>query len=114
MPIFASVPTAPRLLTVARNTSTSVDLNWIPPRRPNGVIHYEIEYSTSGSFVESTTINTRINSTYHKVPDVREFPRHYFRVVAVNSAGVGKSASSNIIEVCLGTEVGEFFIWIEK
>jgi hypothetical protein len=67
------------------------------------VIHYEIEYSTSESFVDSTTINTA--NTYHTVPDVPEFPRHYFRVVAVNSAGVGKSASSNIIEVCLGTEV---------
>jgi protein tyrosine phosphatase len=97
-----SAPTAPRLLTVVRSTSTSVDLNWIPPRHPNGVIHYEIEYSTNKSFVDSTTINTESNSTYHTVSDVPEFPRYYFRVVAVNNAGVGRALSSNIVDVCLG------------
>ena len=102
-----TVPTAPRLLTVVRNTSTSVDLNWIPPRHPNGVIHYEIEYSTNKSFVDSTTINIASNITYYTVSDVLEFPRHYLRVVAVNSAGVGRSSSSNAVEVCLGREVGK-------
>jgi hypothetical protein len=39
------------------------------------------------------------------VPDVPEFPRHYFRVVAVNSVGVGSSSSSNVVDVCFGTNV---------
>ena len=104
----ASAPTAPRLLTIVRSTSTSVDLNWIPPRHPNGVIHYEIECSTSENFVQSTTINTASNNTYHTVSDVPEFPRHYFRVVTVNSAGTGRSPSSNIVDICLGMEVCEF------
>ena len=107
MPIFASVPTAPRLLTVVRKTSKSVDLNWIPPHHPNGVIHYEIEYSTNKSFVVSTTINIASNITYHTLSGVPEFPRHYLRVVAVNSAGIGRSSSSNVVEVCLGREVGK-------
>ena len=105
----ASAPTAPRLLTVVRSTSTSVDLNWIPPRHPNGVIHYEVEYSTSENFVQSTTFSTASNSTYHTVSDVPEFPQLYFRVVAVNSAGAGRSTPSNIVvDICLGMEVGEF------
>ena len=106
----ASAPTAPRLLTVVRSTSTSVDLNWIPPRHPNGVIHYEVEYSTNENFVDRTTINTA--NTHYTVSDVPEFPRLYFRVVAVNSAGAGRSSSSNVVyivnNVCLGMEVGEF------
>ena len=104
--VHASAPTAPRFLTVVRSTSTSVDLNWIPPCHPNGVIHYEIQYSTNESFVESTTMNA--TNTYRVVSGVLEFPRYYFRVVAVNSAGVGRSASSNVAQACLGMEVGEF------
>ena len=107
----ASAPTAPRLLTVVRSTSTSVDLNWIPPRHPNGVIHYEVEHSTSENFVQSTTINTGTNSTYHTVSDVPEFPQLYFRVMAVNSAGAGRSPSSNVA-VCLGMEGCEFTSFI--
>ena len=106
--LYASVPTAPRLLTVVRSTSTSVELNWIPPRHPNGVIHYEIDYSTNESFVDSTTINIASNNTYHTVPVVPELPRHYFRVVAVNSVGVGSSSSSNVVDVCFGTNICEF------
>ena len=108
--MHTSAPTAPRHLTVVRSASTSVDLNWFPPHHPNGVIHYEIEYSTNESFVDSicTTINTASNSTYHTVPDVPKFPRHYFRVVAVNSAGVGRSLSSNMVDICLGMDFGEF------
>ena len=97
-----------------RSTSTSVDLNWFPPRHPNGVLYYEIEYSTNENFLESqsTTINTASNSTYHRMPDFPEFPRHYFKVVAVNSAGIGRSSSSNIVDVCLGREVGKFLLVI--
>ena len=108
----ASAPTAPRLLTVVRSTSTSVDLNWIPPRHSNGVIHYEVEYSTSENFVQSATFSTASNSTYHTVSDVPGFPRLYFRVVAVNSAGAGRSPSSNIADICLGMEVCEFTSFI--
>ena len=89
------------------NTLTSVDLNWIPPLHPNGVIHYEIEYSTSENFVEKTTINTGNNNTYYTVNGVSEFSRYYFRVLSVNTGGVGSSSSSNVVNLCLGVEVGE-------
>ena len=88
-----------------RSTSTSVDLYWIPPHHPNGVIHYKVEYSTDESFTQRTTINTA--NTYHTVSNVSGIPRHYFRVVAVNGAGAGRS-SSNVVDFCLGMDVGEF------
>ena len=89
------------------STSTSVDLNWIPPLHPNGVIHYEIEYSTSENFVENKTIiSTGSNNTYYTVNGVLELSRYYFRVLSVNTGGVGRSSSSDVVNVCLGVEVG--------
>ena len=103
---FPPVPTAPRRLTVVGSTSTSVDLNWIPPLHPNGVIHYEIEFSTSENFVEKTTINTGSDNTYYTLNGVLELSRYYFRVLSVNTGGVGMSSSSNVVNVCLGADVG--------
>ena len=103
---FPPAPTAPRHLTVVGNTSTSVDLNWIPPLHPNGVIHYKIEFSTSENFVENTTINTGSDNTYYTVNGVSQFSRYYFRVLSVNTGGVGRSSSSNVVNLCLGVEVG--------
>ena len=102
---FPPAPTAPRHLTVVGNTS-SVGLNWIPPLHPNGVIHYEIEFSTSENFVQNTTINTGSDNTYYTVNGVSEFSRYYFRVLSVNTGGVRRSSSSNVVNVCLGEEVG--------
>ena len=104
---FPPAPTAPRHLTVVRNTSTSVDLNWIPPLHPNGVIHYEIEYGKSENFLPNKTIiNTGSDNTYYTVNGVSELSRYYFRVLSVNTAGVGRPSSSNVVNVCLGEEVG--------
>ena len=103
---FPPAPTAPRHLTVVRNTSTSVDLNWIPPLHPNGVIHYEIEYSTSENFMKKTTIKPASDNTYYTVDGVSELSRYYFRVLSVNTGGVGMSSSSNVVNICLGEEVG--------
>ena len=89
-----------------RNTSTSVDLNWIPPLHPNGVIHYEIEYSTSENFLKKITINTGSDNTYYTVNGVLELSRYYFRVLSVNTGGVGRPSSSNVVNICLGVEVG--------
>jgi hypothetical protein len=69
------------------------------------MIHYKIEYSTNETFVDSTIINTASNSTHHTMFFAPKFPWHYFRVVAVNSAGAGRSSSSNIVDICLGMEV---------
>ena len=105
---FPPAPTAPRHLTVVGKTSTSVDLNWIHPLHPNGVIHYEIEFSKSENFLPSKiTINTGSNNTYYTVNGVSEVSRYYFRVLSVNTDGVGRSSSSNVVNLCLEVEVGE-------
>ena len=99
-------PTAPRHLTVVGSTSTSIDLNWIPPLHPNGVIHYEIEYSISENFVENTTINsnntyytiinTGSNKTHYVLSGLTPGVQYYVRVTARNSAGPGAAPSNEI------------------
>ena len=80
------------------NTSTRVDLNWIPPLHPNGVIHYKIEFSLSENFVQNKTIiNTGSNKTYYILSGLRLIPdvQYFVRVVACNSVA---AEFSNILE----------------
>ena len=109
---FPPAPTAPRHLTVVGSTSTSVDLNWIPPLHPNGVIHYEIEYSTSENFVQNETINnTGSNKTHYVLSGLTPGIQYYVRVTARNSAG---AKSSNVLSgisfngMCTVTQLCEF------
>ena len=105
-----SVPNPPRLLRKIRDIENGVELNWLPPVNPNGVItSYEIEYTTNSTF---TTIRETIltkNSLLHYNWTEPEFPTYYMRVRAVNSANTDTgtmSEPSNVIELCLGTERG--------
>ena len=109
---FPPAPTAPRHLTVVGSTSTSVDLNWIPPLHPNGVIHYEIEYSTSENFVENkTTINTGSNKTHYVLSGLTPGIQYYVRVTARNFVG---ATSSDVLSgisfkgMCTVTQLYEF------
>ena len=86
------------------STSTSVALNWIPPKYPNGVIHYIIEYSTSNMFTSPSSVNTSTSSNHYTLDTtVLEFGgvTNYFRVVAVNS--VGRNESSTTVSACYDT-----------
>ena len=105
-----SVPSPPRLLRITRNIENGVELNWLPPVNPNGVItSYEIEYTTNIIF---TTISGTVliqNSLTHYNWTGPEFPTYYMRVRAVNSANTDTgtmSEPSNVLEICLGTERG--------
>ena len=105
-----SVPSPPRLLRITRNIENGVELNWLPPVNPNGVItSYEIEYTTNIIF---TTISGTVliqKSLTHYNWTGPEFPTYYMRVRAVNSANTDTgttSEPSNVLEICLGTERG--------
>ena len=111
--ICISAPSPPYLLrillTSLRDSECIVELNWLPPINPNGVItHYKIEYSTNSDF---TRINgtglTQNNLTYYNwtITDL-EFSTYYIRVRAVNSANNDTSKylvsePSNVIKKCL-------------
>ena len=109
-----SVPSPPRLLRITRDIENGVELNWLPPVNPNGVItSYEIEYTTNSTFTTisgTVTVLTK-NSLTHYNWRGAEFPTHYMRVRAVNSANTDTgtmSEPSNVIELCLGTERGTY------
>ena len=66
-----------------------IELNWIPPREPNGDIqHYIIKYTTQNGTQQE--INTANNINYYNLTGLeRGQTYNNIRVVAVNSAGGG-------------------------
>ena len=89
------------MLTIAGNTTTStVELNWLPPLHPNGVIHYEIEYELA--MTPGVPLNAgNSSSPYFTLTLPNEFLTYNVRVAAVNTQGMG-SAQSSVLPVCLG------------
>ena len=81
-------PSPPRHLTITRVFDDGIELNWIPPREPNGDIrHYIIKYNTQQE------INTTNNINYYNLTGLeRGQTYHIIRVVAVNSAGGGRGS----------------------
>ena len=89
------------MLTIAGNTTTStVELNWLPPLHPNGAIHYEIEYEPA--MTPGDPVNAgNSSSPYFTLTLPNEFLTYNVRVAAVNTQGMG-SAQSSVLPVCLG------------
>ena len=99
-------------MIITRGIENRVELNWLPPVNPNGVItSYNIEYTTNSAFTTiSETVLTK-NSLTHYNWTGPEFPTYYMRVRAVNSANTDTgtmSEPSNVIKRCLGTERGTY------
>ena len=95
-------------MIITRNIENGVELNWLPPVNPNGVItSYEIEYTTNSTFTTiSGTVLTQNSSTHYNWTGP-EFPTYYMRVRAVNSANTDTGTMyepSNVIKLCLGKE----------
>ena len=65
-----------------------VELNWMPPREPNGELHYIIQYG-------SNTTNTASNLTYYNLTGLVNGTTYNITVIAVNSAG---SSTSDVME----------------
>ena len=82
-------PSPPRHLTRTRPFDDGIELNWIPPREPNGDIrHYIIKYTTQDGTQQE--INTANNINYYNLTGLeRGQTYNNITVVAVNSAGRG-------------------------
>ena len=87
----STVPSPPRHLTITRVFDDGIELNWIPPREPNGDIrHYIIKYITQDGTHVQQEINTTNNINYYNLTGLeRGQTYNIFRVVAANSAGGG-------------------------
>ena len=78
-----TVPSVPRLLSVTRILSDGLELNWLPPRQPNGRPQYEIQYRTDNSNF-TTLANGRQGVTHYNLTGLQQNVIYYIRVVAVN------------------------------
>ena len=98
-----TAPSVPRLLSVTRNLSDGFELNWLPPREPNGRPVYEIEYGTDDT--NFTTVDTGSRDTYYNLTGLQHNTTYYIRVVAVNyieSNSPIRGQESNTLTVTLG------------
>ena len=84
-----TAPSPPRHLTITRVFDDGIELNWIPPREPNGDIrHYIIKYTTQDGTQQE--INTANNINYYNLTGLeRGQTYNIIRVGAINSAGGG-------------------------
>ena len=86
------------LATAGNTTSSTVELNWLPPLHPNGAIHYEIEFEPA--MTPGDPVNAGNNDIpYFTLTLPNEFLTYTVRVVAVNSQG---RANSSKLLLCLG------------
>ena len=89
-------------MTGAPNGST-VELNWLPPFSPNGIIRYEIEYKPAKTPGNQRKIESS-GSTYFTLTLPSEFLSYNVKVAAVNTKGRRKS--NVLVVVCSGAERG--------
>ncbi len=96
-----SAPTPPRMLTTAGNTTSStVELNWLPPLHPNRAIRYEIEYEPA--MTPGDPVNAGSSSSlYFNLTLPNEFLSYTVRVAAVNSKE-RTNKSSDLLLSCPG------------
>ena len=80
--LSTTAPSIPRLLSVTRILSDGFELNWLPPREPNGRPRYEIEYGTDDT--NFTTVDTGSRDTYYNLTGLLQNTTYYIRVLAVN------------------------------
>ena len=87
-------PSSPRNLSITKEFQNGIELNWLPPTKPNGEVHYVIYYTPEGGTEQS--INTGSNLTHYNLTGL-ERNRVYTNIAvqAVNSAG--RSERSAII-----------------
>ena len=102
--IYSTGPSPPRHLTITRVFVDGIELNWLPPSKPNGEVHYVIYYTPEGGTEQS--MDTGSNLTHYNLTGL-ERNRVYTNITvqAVNSAG--RSDWSAIIAQYNHTPPGE-------
>lgn len=95
-PPQASVPSAPRSLSVSAASSTQIDLSWTVPASNGGspITGYKIEReSPAGGGFMSLVANTGSTSTSYSDTGVEAGVQYNYRVYAINAVGI--SSPSN-------------------
>ena len=83
---YCTVPSNPRAPAVSRVFQDGVELNWIPPREPNGQIKYLVWYKVlrDTSWIQ---VDTRSNETYLNITGLHINNHYCFQVIAVGAMG---------------------------
>ncbi len=69
-------------------TTTTQDLEWPPGVNPEPGTSYQLERSTSSNFTRSVSTAVVVNSTFTQITGLTPDTSYYYRVAALNGAGV--------------------------
>ena len=90
--LYTGTPTPPRHLKITRVFDDGIELNWIRPIEPRGVIRYYIIKCTTQNGTQRE-FNTGSNSYYYNLKGLKRGQTYNnIRVVAVNYAGRGEES----------------------
>ena len=107
LPLPHAAPSPPRMLTTtAEPTGSIVELNWLHPLHPNGVIHYEIEYQPARTPGDPVNAGNS-SSPYFTLTLPSDLLTYNVRVAAVNTQGRTRSNTLFVI-VLSGIETGMY------
>ena len=95
MYLYIPAPTAPRYLTLVTGGQDVVELDWLPPKTPNGDVTYTVRQDGGGSLMAG------IMDTNFSVAGQPPGINVTFRVVAVTTANT--SQESNPVTFCNDT-----------
>ena len=98
----ATAPETPTGLTATGNGQTQIDLSWTVPSDDGGaaIAGYRIEVSEDRSSWSDLVTDTRSNSTSYSHTGLTAGSTRYYRVSAINAAGVGQP--SNVVSATTG------------
>ena len=90
-PVLHVGASPPRNVTITGVFQKGIQLNWIPPKDPNGdIMCYNIRYTTPGG---PKQVDTPSNINYYNLTDLTEGQTYTIRVAAFNSiTGFGEES----------------------
>jgi hypothetical protein len=87
-------PSPPRDLTITRVFQHGIELNWIPPKWPNGKIeHYILQYVPNGAAMEEIVIGR--NFTHYNITGLKR--GQTYNVISVDTVNLAGRGSRNKI-----------------
>lgn len=98
----------PQNVEIINVTATEINLKWLPPEQPNGLItHYEVLYSDSSDLFVRNTSSTNISLT-----EMMPYTLYNISVRAFTRLGHGNQSSFPLL--VRTSETGEYIIFLEN
>uniref|UniRef100_A0A8C1D0M8 Myomesin 2 n=1 Tax=Cyprinus carpio carpio TaxID=630221 RepID=A0A8C1D0M8_CYPCA len=93
--VHSGVPSAPGQVIATRETDTSVLIQWVPPKDPNNLIGYYIDFCVKGSKNWTSANHKPHKQTRFVVHGLTTGETYVFRVQAINELGLSDESQES-------------------